>query len=101
MLCKFATEPKLADLFNYATCTINSAVIPLLMSLAVVSFIWGVIQYVINSDDENKKSKGRDFMIWGILALTVMVSIWGLVAILGNTFGINNVIPQANIGNTS
>lgn len=34
-------------------------------------------------------------MIWGIIALTVMVSVWGLVAILGNTFNINTgFIPQ-------
>jgi hypothetical protein len=60
-------------------------------------FIWGVVQYVINSDEEAKKAKGKEFMIWGIIGLTVMVSVWGLVNVLGSTFNnIRSVIPQVN-----
>jgi len=82
-------KPTLADVINYVTCVIGASVIPLLFILAVASFIWGVVQYVINSDEEAKRAKGRNYMIWGIIALVVMVSIWGLVQIFGNTFGIN------------
>jgi FtsH-binding integral membrane protein len=71
------------------TCVIGTSVIPLLFILAIASFVWGVVQYVINSDEEAKKAKGRNFMIWGIIALVVMTSIWGLVQIFGNTFKIN------------
>ena len=87
-------SPKLSDLLTYATCMIGTSVIPLLFVLAVASFVWGVVQYVINSDEEAKKAKGRQFMLWGIIALSVMVSIWGLVGILRNTFGIENFVPQ-------
>ena len=54
------------------------------------------IYYVINTQDEAKREKGKQFMIWGIIALTVMVCVWGLVSVLGNTFGIVNVIPKVN-----
>ena len=57
-------------------------------------FIWGVTKYVINSSDEAKKEKGRQFMLWGLIALTVMFSIWGLVGIFGSTFGVDVIIPQ-------
>lgn len=34
-------------------------------------------------------------MIWGIIALAVMLSVWGLVGILGSTFNIGtSVLPQ-------
>ncbi|MFA6523915.1 MAG: hypothetical protein WC264_01345 [Candidatus Paceibacterota bacterium] len=94
VLCSLVSSPKLGDLLGYITCIISKSVIPLIFALAIASFIWGVVQYVINNDDEAKKAKGKMFMIWGIIALTVMVSVWGLVSILGNTFGILNVIPQ-------
>jgi hypothetical protein len=94
ILCSLKANPKLGDLLGYITCMISRSVIPLIFALATASFIWGVVQYVINNDDEGKKAKGRTFMIWGIIALTVMVSVWGLVSILGNTFGIQNIIPQ-------
>lgn len=92
--CSLPSSPKFQDLLSTASCIISGSVIPLIFALAVVMFIWGVVQYVINSDDETKKSQGRQFMIWGIIALTVMVSVWGLVKILGATFGIEYAIPQ-------
>ena len=87
--------PKVDDLLCYITNIINDAIIPLIFSLAVLTFLWGVVQFVINSDDEAKKTKGKQFMIWGIIALTVMVSVWGLVSILSTTFGIDSsVLPK-------
>ncbi|MFA6586162.1 MAG: hypothetical protein WCS86_03325 [Candidatus Paceibacterota bacterium] len=94
MLCTLIANPKFQDLLTYINCIINRSVIPLIFALATVMFVWGVVQYVINSDEEAKKEKGREFMVWGIIGLTVMFGIWGLVSILGNTFGIENVIPQ-------
>lgn len=89
------SHPKLGDLLNYITCLINDSIIPLIFSLSVVMFIWGVVQYVINSDEEAKKEKGKQFMIWGIIALTVMISVWGLVQIVGDTFKIDTkFVPQ-------
>ncbi|HEU0085427.1 MAG TPA: pilin [Candidatus Paceibacterota bacterium] len=89
-----ATGASLGDLMNYATCLITKSVIPLIFSLAVLLFVWGVVQYVISGANEEQKDKGKNFMIWGIIALTVMVSVWGIVRIVGDTFGIEYAIPQ-------
>lgn len=91
---RLVDHPKFQDLLAYVTCLIYSSVIPLIFALAVVMFIWGVVQFVINSDEEAKKAKGKQFMLWGIIALTVMVSVWGLVKILGATLGVEYAIPQ-------
>lgn len=68
-------------------------VIPVLIVLGVVFFVWGVISYVISSDEEAKKA-GKNRMIWGIIGLVIIVGMWGLVTIVTNTFGIDN---NANI----
>lgn len=67
---------------------ILNAIVPVLIALGVVFFVWGVIVYVVSSDEEAKK-KGRDRMIWGIIGLAVIVALWGLVNILTNTFGVS------------
>ncbi|MFA5783203.1 MAG: hypothetical protein WC868_13125 [Bacteroidales bacterium] len=92
--CDLGADPKLGNLFNYATCFIYSSALPLIIALAVAMFIWGIVQYVINSDEEAKKAKGKQFMIWGLIGLIVMFGVWGIVKIVGNTFGIENAIPQ-------
>ncbi len=63
-------------------------VIPILITLAVVFFFWGLGQYILNSGDEEGQKEGRSRMIWGIVALFVMVSVWGLVGLIGGTFNI-------------
>ncbi len=66
---------------------LNTA-IPVLITLAVVYFIWGVIHYAIARDEE-AKTGGRDAMIYGLIALMVIVSVWGLVNFIKNFVGVN------------
>ena len=66
-----------------------NTVIPILITLGVVYFVWGVISYVVAGDDE-AKTKGRDKMIYGLIGLLVIVSVWGLVNVLKRSFGIND-----------
>ena len=67
---------------------ILDTVIPILIVLGIVYFVWGVVQYVISSDEEAKK-KGKNRMIYGIIGLVVIVAMWGLVGIVTNTFGLS------------
>ena len=59
-----------------------------LIALAVVWFIWNVVKYTMSSDEDGKE-KAKSQMIWGIVAIAVIVSVWGLVAILQGLFGVN------------
>ncbi len=72
---------------------ILNIIIPVVITLGLVYFVWGVISYVVGNDEEAKK-KGRDRMIYGIIGLAVIVSVWGLVNILLNTFGLKFTQPN-------
>lgn len=83
-------------------CKIGSVldtIIPILVVLGVVYFVWGVVSYVIGDDEEDKK-KGRDRMIYGIIGLVVIVAMWGLVSIVSNTFDVGGynqpILPTVN-----
>ena len=56
------------------------------MVLATVIFLWGVIQYITAGGEEEKIKSGRTYMLWGIIALFVMVAVWGLVGVITATF---------------
>ena len=63
---------------------IISRAIPVLIGLAVLAFSWGIVVYLFTMN----KDKGKEIMIWGIIAIFVMTSVWGLVGILrGTIFG--------------
>jgi type IV secretory pathway VirB2 component (pilin) len=71
-----------------------SMTIPVLIALGVLGFMWGVVMYLFGKN----KDEGRMFMVWGIIALFVMTSVWGLVGILrGTLFGSNSDNVQ-NVG---
>ncbi len=58
----------------------------LILSLAVVFFLWNIAQYIRKADQPEELEKFKSGAVWGIIAIFVMVSMWGLVAILVNTF---------------
>lgn len=85
------------DVSSFASlglCLINRFLIPLLFAVAILVFIWGVVQFIAHADNEEKRTQGRNFMVYGIISLFVMVTIWGLVNVLSNTFGVKTFIPQ-------
>lgn len=46
--------------------------------IALLVFFWGLVKFIYSASAEGK-SEGKGFMLWGVVALFVMVSVWGLV----------------------
>ncbi len=67
---------------------ILGALIPLLFGIALIGFLWGVAITILQADNEEKRKEGRQIMIWGIIGLFVMTAVWGIVIVIGGTFGI-------------
>lgn len=59
-----------------------------LMAVAVVVFVYYVIRYFIIST-ENRKEAGP-YVMYSVIGFFVILSFWGLVNILLNTFGFQN-----------
>lgn len=82
-------QQNVQGLFLLASNLLN-ALIGMLITLAIVVFFWGLIKYLLSGGATDEAHKGIHQMIWGIVAIFVMVSIWGLVALLQRTFGVEN-----------
>lgn len=72
-LCSFK------DLINFS--------IGIVAALALLAFFWGLVKYIAKADDEKAKESGKSIMIWGVVALFVMFSVFGLVRFLQTSFG--------------
>jgi len=81
----FAQTDATSILFTIATFIAN--LIPVLITAALAYFIYGVVRFVI-AGDADKKAEARQIVIQGIIGLFVIVSVWGLVGVIQNTFQI-------------
>jgi len=71
---------------NFLTGVI-SPLVALLIGVAVALFLWGLIKYLRSGlGDKSELEKAKTMMVWGVIVLTVMVSVWGLVGFLQQMF---------------
>lgn len=72
---------------------IGNLIIYFLISLALIYITWNIVHYFIRPAGGDRKEAGMN-ILWGIIGLFVIVSIWGLVNLLVNTFYTNPNIPK-------
>ncbi len=98
--------PATGDLINRFTTYVIDPAILLVFSAGLLLFIWGIVEFLWSLKDGEGHNEGKMHMVWGIVGMLVMVSVYGIVALIDNTFGLNisnpdvsriqNVNPGAN-----
>jgi hypothetical protein len=75
---------------------INNILVPVLIALAFIVFLWGVYKYYIyGADNEAERTTGHQFILWGVIGFVVILSLWGLVNLVMGTFGLTTGRPPA------
>ncbi|MEK7194350.1 MAG: pilin [Patescibacteria group bacterium] len=65
-----------------------SAALPIVVGLALLAFFWGLMKFIFAAGNEESKAEGKSIMIYGIIALFVMVAVWGLVGFIAGSLGV-------------
>ncbi|MDZ7726005.1 MAG: hypothetical protein U5L75_00270 [Candidatus Campbellbacteria bacterium] len=68
---------------------IVNALVPLLVGVALVAFLYGLVKYIFAAGNEESQADGRRIMIAGIVGLFAAVAVWGIIEVLSGAFGIN------------
>ena len=71
---------------------IVNVLIPIMMALAVLAFFWGLVKYIASASDEAAKESGKNLMIWGMIALFVMVALWGILGWVQSNLGLSGTV---------
>jgi len=80
------------DIVRTVLGTLN-LIISVLFVIATIVFLWGMIMYIANANDEQKREKAKGIMTWGIIGLAIMAVAWGITRILVDYFGIPTAAP--------
>ena len=67
--------------------TIINSLIPVVIGLTILAFFWFLFKYVKGGGEDKDGAKAG--MLWCIVAIAIMFSIYGLVAILQQIVGVN------------
>ena len=79
------------DLIHSLGGLINTS-IAVVIAIALLGFFWGLVKFIFRvGGDEKAVDDGKRIMKWGLLALFVMVSVWGIVRFLEEALFLNRL----------
>lgn len=82
---------------------INSTLIPFIIAVGFLAFVWGMFQYFIaGGSNEESKEKGKSLMIWATVGFVMIIIFWGLINLIAGSIGLEDatikppVVPTPN-----
>jgi succinate dehydrogenase/fumarate reductase cytochrome b subunit len=85
---------------------VMNIVVPFLNSLIVLGvsvafffFLWGLAKFIwaLSEGSEDSMDTGKQLMIWGTVAIFVLVSLWGILVLMSQILGFSDgvlFVPQ-------
>ncbi len=82
------------DLLGKAVKLIVNPIIQVVFAVAIVIFVYGIFEFVRGADNPEVRKQGQQHMLWGLIGLAIMISVFTIMRILLNTLGVTgNEIP--------
>ncbi len=72
---------------KFVTIVLNPA-IGVIFALAGLLFVWGILQFLWGLQEGKVNDEGKQHMLWGVVGMLIMVSVFGIISLLSNTFGL-------------
>ncbi|MBI4079738.1 hypothetical protein HY414_00730 [Candidatus Kaiserbacteria bacterium] len=73
---------------NFVTYIINPAIL-VIFTAGFFLFVWGLVQFILDLDKGANREQHIQHMLWGIVGMFVMASVYGILALLDNTFDLD------------
>lgn len=66
----------------------NNVLIPFILGLGFLLFVWGMFQYFIaGGADDEAKTKGKSLMLYATLGFVIIIIFWGVVNLISTSTG--------------
>jgi len=68
---------------------INGVIIPFILGIAFLLFVWGMFQYFIaGGANEDARENGKNLLIYAILGFVIILVFWGIINLLAGATGL-------------
>ncbi|MFO0718813.1 MAG: hypothetical protein U0522_02190 [Candidatus Paceibacterota bacterium] len=75
-------------LLNKIISVILQPIVVLMFVVALMVFFWGIVQFINTSNTDDGREKGKRNILWGVVGMFIMFSVYGIIHIILQTFGI-------------
>ncbi len=73
------------DVINKVADNIFNPIIAVMFGLALIMFLYGVLEFIQGGANEKAVEKGKQHIIYGILGLVIMVGVNGIIELIRAT----------------
>ncbi len=87
-------EASIGTLMNSIERVVINPLILLIFACAVVYFLYGVATFLLNPTSEEIRKSGKSHMLWGIVGMFIMVSVFGIMRLILNTLNEGHIQVQ-------
>jgi len=87
-------EASVSALMKSVNKVIINPLIIFIFALALAYFLFGITKYLLNPDSEEIRKLSKNQMLYGIIGMFIMVSVFGIMNILLTTLGENRIQVQ-------
>lgn len=70
---------------------------PILIGLSVLAFFWGLAKFILNSGNKDGIATGRDYMLWGVLALFILFSVRTIIGLVSTDLDIGGKPNESTV----
>ena len=95
------------DLLDRIVDLVIDPAVKLIFTLGFFFFLWGFVEFLWELKDGKVNEDGKNHMVYGLVGMLIMVSVYGIISLVMNTFGIDpdtatdvgrleNIDPGAN-----
>ena len=96
------TGGEIGSFFGNVLTFINGVLLPLILGIAFLMFVWGVFQFfILGGSDEEAQSKGKSLMIYAVAGFVLILSFYGIINVITNGLGFGaKTLPTVDSGIT-
>ncbi|MDO8565107.1 MAG: hypothetical protein Q7R67_00570 [bacterium] len=80
----------IAEFLNKINEFILNPLILLAFAVALLVFFFGIFQFIKSETVDTKRDEGKKKILYGLLGMFIMISAYGLIRLILNTFGITS-----------
>lgn len=66
-----------------------------LFTAGFMLFVYGIVEFMYAmAKGGTAGDEGKKHMLWGVIGMVIMSSVWGIIALINNTFGLGLGDPR-------